>query len=103
MEQEIDAGTVEGDGAAGAASKEEAEDKAAALPEKSTDAGGKATEEQERDVALSDAAPAEDTADAAEAPPKRKSHRPSLEVVEVTVESFYDKEAFKQELQVGKT
>ena len=101
MEQEIDAGTVEGDGAAGAASKEEAEDKAAVLPEKSTDADGKATEEQEQDVALSDAAPADDTADAAaKAPPKRKSHRPSLEVVEVTVESFYDKEAFKQELQV---
>lgn len=33
-------------------------------------------------------------------PPKRKSHRPSLEVVKVEVDSFYDKASFKQELQV---
>ncbi|CAM9115751.1 unnamed protein product [Ectocarpus fasciculatus] len=34
-------------------------------------------------------------------PPKRKSHRPSLEVVKVEVDSFYDKASFKQELQHG--
>ncbi|CAM9328137.1 unnamed protein product, partial [Hapterophycus canaliculatus] len=34
-------------------------------------------------------------------PAKRKSHRPSLEVVEVKVDSFYDKGAFKQDLQHG--
>lgn len=33
-------------------------------------------------------------------PPKRKSHRPSLEVVKVKVDSFYDRASFKQELQV---
>lgn len=32
--------------------------------------------------------------------PKRKSHRPSLEVVKVTVQSFYTKSEFKQDLQV---
>lgn len=31
---------------------------------------------------------------------KRKSHRPSLEVVEVKVDSFYDKADFKRDLQV---
>lgn len=34
-------------------------------------------------------------------PARRKSHRPSLEVVEVKVASFYDKAGFNQELQVG--
>lgn len=62
--------------------------------------GGTATEEQEKDPVSNDGAPAEDTADASTTPVKRKSHRPSLEVVEVTVDSFYDKGGFKQELQV---
>lgn len=57
--------------------------------------------EQKNDPASNEGAPAEDAADAAANPSKRKSHRPSLEVVEVTVDSFYDKAAFKQELQVG--
>lgn len=39
--------------------------------------------------------------DIATPPVKRKSHRPSLEVVEVQLYSFYDKIAFKQDLQVG--
>lgn len=66
------------------------------------DAYVKATEEQGKDSAAGDRTPPEDTADAAAHPPKRKSHRPSLEVVQVTVESFYDKDTFKQELQVGR-
>ena len=32
---------------------------------------------------------------------RKKSHRPSLEVVEVKIESFYDKDEFKQDMQVG--
>lgn len=66
-------------------------------PEKS----GAATEESEKGPSSDEAAPAEDAANADVTPVKRKSHRPSLEVVEVTVDSFYDKGAFKQELQVG--
>lgn len=33
---------------------------------------------------------------------KRKSHRPSFEVVEVEIKSFYEKGDFKQDLQVGR-
>lgn len=66
------------------------------------DASAKATEGHGKDSAAGDGNPTEDTADAAVHPLKRKSHRPSLEVVQVTVESFYDKDAFKQELQVGR-
>lgn len=65
------------------------------------DDDGTSTEGQKKDPACDRGAPAEDAANAAAAPAKRKSHRPSLEVVEVTVDSFYDKGAFKQELQVG--
>lgn len=32
---------------------------------------------------------------------KRRSYRPSLEVVKVAVQSFYEKGEFKQDLQVG--
>lgn len=60
------------------------------------DGEGKST-----DPPTDDANPATDDAATDVAPPaKRKSHRPSLEVVEVKVDSFYDKTAFKQELQV---
>lgn len=39
--------------------------------------------------------------DVVKAPPvRRKSHRPSLEVVEVKMDSFYDKADFKRDLQV---
>lgn len=45
-----------------------------------------------------------DAEDAITRPPvKRKSHRPSLEVVEVKVDSFYNKGDFKQDLQVKAT
>lgn len=61
-------------------------------------------EDQGKDRSVDDGGPAEDAAAAAVVPlPKRKSHRPSLEVVEVKVDSFYDKGLFKQELQVGRT
>jgi len=33
---------------------------------------------------------------------KRESHRPSFEVVEVEIKSFYDKGDFKRDLQVGR-
>lgn len=69
-------------------------------PDRSNE-GGTTTEEQGKDPASAEGAPTEDAADAAVTPAKRKSHRPSLEVVDVTVDSFYDKGAFKQELQVG--
>lgn len=69
-------------------------------PDMSND-GLTGTEEQEKDPAPIEGAPAEDVANADVTPAKRKSHRPSLEVVEVTVDSFYDKGAFNQELQVG--
>lgn len=64
----------------------------------------KVTGEQGMDPSTDEANPATDHAVADVAPPaKRKSHRPSLEVVEVKVESFYDKGDFKQELQVGRS
>lgn len=33
---------------------------------------------------------------------KRESHRPSFEVVEVEIKSFYEKGDFKRDLQVGR-
>lgn len=49
-----------------------------------------------------DAATGED-ADVVAPPRKRQSHRPSLEVVAVTIDSFYDKSEFKQVLKVTTT
>lgn len=61
-------------------------------------------EELDEDWFVDEGDLAEDAAAAvAPTPPKRKSHRPSLEVVQVKVESFYDKGSFKQELQVRRT
>lgn len=62
--------------------------------------GEPTAEEEGKDPVSNEGAPAEGAADAAATSAKRKSHRPSLEVVEVTVDSFYDKGTFKQELQV---
>lgn len=45
-------------------------------------------------------AAADDAATDTASPVQRKSHRPSLEVVDVKIDAFYDKSAFKQGLQV---
>lgn len=107
MEQENDAkGTPRGDdnGPMEASGKVVTEGQAPpSQQENASKPPNAADEEQEKDLPAADeGSPAEDADAAAIAPPsKRKSHRPSLEVVEVKVDSFYDKDSFKQELQVG--
>ncbi|CAM9684699.1 unnamed protein product [Scytosiphon promiscuus] len=92
--------SVEGDTAEGPSQIPEESSKVSDQEEKvwdlSPNEASPATDDAAADVpATDDAAP--DVA----SPEKRKSHRPSLEVVEVKVDSFYDKAAFKQELQHG--
>lgn len=108
MEQENDAeGTVKGhDNGPMEASGEVIADEGQAPPPPKTNsskAPNAELDEQEMDLSAVDEGGPVEEADAAaiSPPPKRKSHRPSLEVVEVKVDSFYDKDSFKQELQVG--
>lgn len=92
---------AEDDDATAVSTTEAVEEVQTPTPDTEKSNGGESVaEEQEKDPASHEGAPAEDAADAAATSAKRKSHRPSLEVVEVTVDSFYDKSAFKQELQV---
>lgn len=102
---EKDDGGVDGDGAAGASGEATIADKVS-------------TSAPEEDVAMvADATVPESTGqeplvsaietdghateEIVEPPAvRRKSHRPSLEVVEVKVDSFYDKTDFKRDLQV---
>ena len=69
--------------------------------------GRKATEEQggeDRSAIQAQGSSGEEIAVAvARSEKRRKSYRPSLDVVEVKVDQFYDKTVFKRGLQVGTT
>lgn len=112
MEQESDATTaVAGDGAMEASNEVVAgQTQASPQPETAVMEGEdarKTTEEQggeDQDRATAQAQESsgeEDAAAVARSDKRRKSYRPSLEVVEVKVDLFYDKTVFKRGLQVG--
>lgn len=108
MEQESDAvaGVVE-DGATEAPSQVVAEETNASPSETTAatenDDGRNATEQGGEDRSeQAEGSPGEEAA-AARSAKRKKSYRPSLEVVEVKVDLFYDKAVFKRGLQVGTT